>query len=522
MQMQMWMFKRCGTSNTFDVGYRVLKDLILHRSSINNSSSLSNKFGRLYFSVKFGISSLLHHVVTALVNRIRELLEYIDVHDNDTSESSKPSWGKIVNFAKKESMKKAFQDILHGLGEVNPTHAYYTGSKSKDNEDPSWSTSLKTRITQKTSSALEDIIFDVIVLVRNIVQGIENKAKTVTFEQEANLSTHTPEPSRRFNSICYDDDDDEESTIPLNAIISQLPPSIAITTSLPVLPTMEPEDSLIMGDKDLHVIPEKESDEVIKSSVEDLVPIPSEFDDTSDNDSECDLPFCDDSPPLDILGGNSMTFSNSLFDFNDDFTSCKDNPLFDEEFEDISSLDPPKLTPVIDEPTLLDTLPLPCTDVLGDVIVDIDLPLGEHLDTLSTGDREIDFDPIRDIEELDRLLADGPVPVPRVFNEPLGNSDLISRSFDFGPLKATPLLDESILLVTPLPDVSLREVERFDPFFSLTQSGNMTRVMETHSSGFHHMPSPRPAAYSPKEVMYCYFHPHLTSGDGFDHGPKMK
>ncbi|GKE82645.1 hypothetical protein Tco_1552645, partial [Tanacetum coccineum] len=57
-------------------------------------------------------------------------------------------------------------------------------------------------------------------------------------EQAANLSTHTPEPSRCFNSICYvddddddndDDDDDEESTIPLNEIISQIPPFIAIT-----------------------------------------------------------------------------------------------------------------------------------------------------------------------------------------------------------------------------------------------------------------------------------------------------
>nr|GEY89655.1 hypothetical protein [Tanacetum cinerariifolium] len=46
------------------------------------------------------------------------------------------------------------------------------------------------------------------------------------------------------------------------------------------------------------------------------------------------------------------------------------------------------------------------------------------------------------------------------------------------------------------------EVERFDPFFSLTQSGEKTRVMETLSFGFHHMPSPRPAAYLPKEVMY--------------------
>ncbi|GJZ02137.1 zinc finger, CCHC-type containing protein [Tanacetum coccineum] len=46
--------------------------------------------------------------------------------------------------------------MLHGLGEVNPTHAYYNGScSSKDTEDPSWSTSFKTRRTQKTSSALE-------------------------------------------------------------------------------------------------------------------------------------------------------------------------------------------------------------------------------------------------------------------------------------------------------------------------------------------------------------------------------
>ncbi|GKC10034.1 putative reverse transcriptase domain-containing protein [Tanacetum coccineum] len=45
---------------------------------------------------------------------------------------------------------------MHGLGEVNPVRAYYNGSRtSKDNEDPSWSTSFKTMRTQKTSSALE-------------------------------------------------------------------------------------------------------------------------------------------------------------------------------------------------------------------------------------------------------------------------------------------------------------------------------------------------------------------------------
>ncbi|GKG39942.1 hypothetical protein Tco_0466719, partial [Tanacetum coccineum] len=58
--------------------------------------------------------------------------------------------------------------------------------------------------------------------------------------------------------ICYDDDEDN---------------TIAIT---PVLPLKEPDNSLSMGDKHLDTIPKTESDEFIKSSVEDLVPIPSE------------------------------------------------------------------------------------------------------------------------------------------------------------------------------------------------------------------------------------------------------
>ncbi|GKD07988.1 hypothetical protein Tco_1187673 [Tanacetum coccineum] len=93
------------------------------------------------------------------------------------------------------------------------------------------------------------------------------------------------------------------------------------------------------------------------------------------------------------------------------------------------------------------------------------------------------------------------------------------------PPESTPVIDESTLLVTPLSDskeISLRKVERFDPFFSLTQSGGKTRVMETPSFSFYQMASPRPATYSPKEVTYRYYHPHLTTGDGLDHGPKMK
>nr|GEY40987.1 hypothetical protein [Tanacetum cinerariifolium] len=59
-----------------------------------------------------------------------------------------------------------------------------------------------------------------------------------------------------------------------------------------------------------------------------------------------DEPLGDDSKPRSY----DVTFSNSLFDLNDDFTLCNDNLLFDEEFEDISSMDPPKSAPLKYEP----------------------------------------------------------------------------------------------------------------------------------------------------------------------------
>ncbi|GKE71734.1 hypothetical protein Tco_1529806 [Tanacetum coccineum] len=67
-----------------------------------------------------------------------------------------------------------------------------------------------------------------------------------------------------------------------------------------------------MGDKHPSTILETKSDEVIKSSVEELVLIPSESEGISDD--TCDVPFCDNSPLLDVLNDHFEIFS----DFNDD------------------------------------------------------------------------------------------------------------------------------------------------------------------------------------------------------------
>ncbi|GJU84937.1 hypothetical protein Tco_1292483 [Tanacetum coccineum] len=109
--------------------------------------------------------------------------------------------------------------------------------------------------------------------------------------------------------LCYDDDEDD---------------TIAVT---PVLSTEEPVESLIMEDEHLDAIPVTKSDEVIKSSVEDLIPIPSESKGIPDN--MCDVPFHDNSPPLD----NSKDQFEDFSDFNDDSTSSDDNSPYGEDID---------------------------------------------------------------------------------------------------------------------------------------------------------------------------------------------
>nr|GFC04769.1 hypothetical protein [Tanacetum cinerariifolium] len=112
--------------------------------------------------------------------------------------------------------------------------------------------------------------------------------------------------------------------------------------AIAITPDFLTTDSPIMRDEHLNTIAAMESDEFIKSSVEDLVPNPSEFED----ECECDVPDCDDSQTTKF----SM-FSNPLFDdstSSDDESSHEEvihemsfktysNPLFDLEEEIISS-----------------------------------------------------------------------------------------------------------------------------------------------------------------------------------------
>nr|GFB08796.1 hypothetical protein [Tanacetum cinerariifolium] len=106
-------------------------------------------------------------------------------------------------------------------------------------------------------------------------------------------------------SFCYDDDDDYNS---------------AITS---VLSTEEPVDSLSMEDEHLDTIPATGSDEVIKSSVEDLVPIPTFY--------------FDDDHIKEISSGSTTTHSDISLSEYDSFIFDFTHEEFVDEFAHIIS-----------------------------------------------------------------------------------------------------------------------------------------------------------------------------------------
>ncbi|GKF26855.1 hypothetical protein Tco_0082749, partial [Tanacetum coccineum] len=187
----------------------------------------------------------------------------------------------------------------------------------------------------------------------------------------------------------------------------------------------------------LSTILETESDELIKSSVEILVPIPSEFEEFSDIESECVVPVCD----------NFTTFSNPLFDVDDDFSSSDDesfsdedvpkeiysNPLFNEEIIS-TKIDPHHF---IVESDLIESLLNQDTSIISSPKINSLLEefSGElaHIVLIPPGINEADFDPEEEIRLVEKLLYDNSSPrPPEEINSK--NSDAIIDSFSPSPI----------------------------------------------------------------------------------------
>nr|GEX67268.1 hypothetical protein [Tanacetum cinerariifolium] len=269
-------------------------------------------------------------------------------------------------------------------------------------------------------------------------------------DQVVNLDSYSPKPLQcQKIPICCDDDDDEESSTPLrDIIICELPLCIAIT---PVLSTKEPKDSLIMGDEHLNTIPGKESNEFIESSVENLIPNPSE----SEDEREYDVPACDD----------FTTFSNLLFDADDDFSSSDNesfsdedipkeiysNHLFDEEIISIK-IDPHHLNAKSD---LIESLLNQDSSIISPSKIDslLDEFAGELilLKSILPGIDEADCDPEEEIHLIEKLLYDNSSPrSPKEID--FEHSDAAIESFSPSPIPVEDidsLMEEINLSLTP-------------------------------------------------------------------------
>nr|GEX99877.1 hypothetical protein [Tanacetum cinerariifolium] len=226
-----------------------------------------------------------------------------------------------------------------------------------------------------------------------------------------------------------------------------------------------------MGDEHLDTIPKIESDEFIKSSVENLVPNPSESEDLSD--SECDVPTCNE----------FTTFFNLLFETDDDLSSSDDesfsdediskeiysNPLFDEEIISVK-IDPNHFNA---ESDLIESL-LNHDSLIISSSLKIDFFLDEFageliiLKSSPPGIDETDCDHEEEICLIKKLLYDNSSPRPPkelIFE----NSDAAIESFSPFPIPVEDsdyLMEEIDLSFTPDDSMPL-DIENDDYDFEV-------------------------------------------------------
>nr|GEV11605.1 hypothetical protein [Tanacetum cinerariifolium] len=307
---------------------------------------------------------------------------------------------------------------------------------------------------------------------------------------------------------------------------SQISLVIAIA---PVLPTEVPDNSLSMRDGHLITIPETESDEVIKSSVKNLVPIPSESEVTSDNESKCDVPVNDESSPI------FTNFSNPLFDCNNDFTSSDDkslsnedllmiysNSLFDDEKIIYTKIDPHYINA---ESNLLESLLN--RDTLIESSLKFDYLLVElsgelaHIDLIPPGINEADFDLEEEIRFVESLLYVNSSPQsPKELNAEIADTILESLSPSPILVEDSDSLMEEIDLFLDTDDLMPPGIENdnYDSegdiyFLEELLSDDHFPLLENESSNFdHHNDSSffRPPPEPPDVEIFFDFEPNTV------------
>nr|GEW34948.1 homeodomain-like protein [Tanacetum cinerariifolium] len=181
-----------------------------------------------------------------------------------------------------------------------------------------------TEVCEEQKQNMEDTILELVKICRQkeLLCIHDNEVKNV-IEQLAERGNRIEKSLQNFRVI------HKNSTSLNNTSQISLVHAIA-----PILSTKEPEYSSSMGYENPNTTSEMESDEIIKSGVEELVPILSENEVTSEDKRECDVPVCENSP---VCDDHSKIFSDSN---NDDVISSDDDDFEDIEYVEASLFDP--------------------------------------------------------------------------------------------------------------------------------------------------------------------------------------
>ncbi|GJS92778.1 hypothetical protein Tco_0799746 [Tanacetum coccineum] len=296
-------------------------------------------------------------------------------------------------------------------------------------------------------------------------------------EQAAQVSPQYWKPP-----ICYDDD--EECSIQMRDYYKNSP--IAIASDSPIT------DSLVMEDEHLDTILKTDSDKEIESSVKNLNLTPSESEDLSDIESECDMPVYDD----------FMTFSNPLFDSDADSTSSDDesfsnedvpkenfkiysNPLFDEEIIS-TKIDPHHFNAKSDLIESLLNKNIMITSPKIDFLLEEFVGELALINPIPPGIAETNFDPKEDIRLIKKLLYDNSSPRPsKELNSKISDAMIESFSSSPIPVKDSDSLMEEIDIflvaddsIPPGIDSDGYDSEEDNPFLEYEPDpGELTRVV---------------------------------------------
>ncbi|GJW19256.1 hypothetical protein Tco_0026692, partial [Tanacetum coccineum] len=233
----------------------------------------------------------------------------------------------------------------------------------------------------------------------------------------------------------------------------------------PDLPIEEPDNSLNIGDEHLYTIPETKSDEVIKSSVENLVPILSEFEGISDD--TCNVPTCDN----DRINVESKLAESLINRDTSIVHSSKIDPILEEFTDKLAHIAP--IPPGIVE---ADFDPNDDTSSDDDDFKDIEYV---SLEEVEQEEKEFDLEDIFQVQDVilhekllnvHRLISkieslkDNPTP-DHVFKSP--------SSFPIHAADSDSFLEESDTSLSHL-DNSLPEFETFSDHTEETRSGSTT------------------------------------------------